>query len=83
MMAKVMIGEQQRQGGRGKTSIKGEDDNNRGGQQQQCLSFSNQTAIRKHLKVQQSATKMEVAGTIGCWKWHGSFVADRRGIGTG
>ncbi len=47
LSAKVMIGKQQRQGERGRMR-EGEDGNNRGGQQQQCLSSSNQAAIRKH-----------------------------------
>jgi hypothetical protein len=66
--AKVM-GEQWKQGGRGRMR-EGEDGNNRGGQQQQCLSSSNQMAIRKHKKAhkktQQSSSKTEVMGMISC-----------------
>jgi hypothetical protein len=84
-LAKVMIGEQQRHGGRGRTR-EGEDGNNRGGQQQQCLSSSNQVAIRKHKKVkktQQSATNTEAAGMFVCWKRCKCFKADWRGLGVG
>jgi hypothetical protein len=51
--AEVVTGEQQRQGGRGRMR-EGEDGNNRGGRQQQCLSSSNQVAIRKHKKAQKT-----------------------------
>jgi hypothetical protein len=45
--AKVMIGKQQRQGWRGRARER-EGGNNREGQQQQCLSSSNQVVIKKH-----------------------------------
>jgi hypothetical protein len=77
-----MIGEQRQQRGRGRTR-EVEDGNNRGDNNNSAFSSSNQVAIRKHKKTQQSATKMEAAGTVGYWKLRGCFEVDGRGLGTG